>query len=79
MTMELTGAQYDFQRLVDAVDARPDMIISTFEIAPEALPQAGTTTSGNTTINTTSSGYQPELNGGNITIKVTFIVYMVDK
>jgi len=75
VTMELTGDQFDFQRLVDTVDARSDMIISTFAIAPEALPQTGT--SGNTT--TTSSGFLPELDGGNITIKVTFIVYMVDK
>ncbi|HEY5557367.1 hypothetical protein [Acetobacterium sp.] len=75
VTMTLTGAQYDFQQLIDAVDARTDMIISAYDIVPEALPETGT--SGNTT--TTSSGFAPELDGGNITINVTFIVYMVDK
>jgi len=75
VTMTLTGTQFDFQRLIDAVDVRQDMIISAYDIAPEALPQTGT--SGNTT--TTSSGGSPELDGGNITINVTFIVYMVDK
>lgn len=74
VTMALTGAQFDFQQLIDAVDARPDMIISAYDITPVALSQTGT--SGNTTI--TSSGVLPELNGGNITINVTFTVYMVD-
>ncbi|MBK5244467.1 MAG: hypothetical protein JJE18_05500 [Eubacteriaceae bacterium] len=75
VTMTLTGTQFDFQRLIDAADVRQDMIISAYDIVPVALPQTGT--SGNTT--TTSSGVSPELDGGNITINVTFIVYMVDK
>lgn len=75
VSMTLAGTQFDFQRLIDAVAVRQDMIITAYGIVPMALPQKGT--SGNTT--TTSSGVSPELDGGNIIINVTFTVYMVDK
>ncbi|WP_296561321.1 hypothetical protein [uncultured Acetobacterium sp.] len=71
VNMELTGTQTNFYRLLDAVATRPDMVISAFTIAPEAVATtAGTTTTTNTV---------PQLNGGNITISVTFMVYMVEK
>lgn len=79
VSMELTGTQVDFQRLVDAVNARQDMIISSFEIVPVGQTADGTSTSGNTTTTTTSSGWAPEFDGGDITINVMFTVYMVDK
>lgn len=71
VSMELTGTQTNFYRLLDAVAARPDMIISDFTIAPEAAA----TTTGTTA--TTSAA--PQLSGGNITISVTFVVYMMEK
>jgi len=71
VNMELTGTQTNFYRLLDAVAARPDMIITNFAIAPEPVATtAGTTTATNTV---------PQLNGGNITISVTFAVYMMEK
>lgn len=70
VSMELTGTQTNFYRLLDAVAARPDMIISSFKIVPE------TTTSG---ASTTSSGSVAKLDGGRVTINVTFTVYMVEK
>ncbi|HAZ05883.1 MAG TPA: hypothetical protein DCY58_06020 [Acetobacterium sp.] len=66
--MELAGTQTNFYRLLDAVAARPDMVITAFAIAPEATTTAGTTA---TTV--------PQLNGGNISISVTFTVYMMEK
>lgn len=71
VNMELTGTQPNFYRLLDAVAARPDMIISSFAIAPAAA-----TTSGSTT---TSTATAAKLDGGNITISVTFTVYMMEK
>ena len=71
VSMELTGTQTNFYRLLDAVAGRPDMIITAFAIAPEAV---ATTTGTTATTNTV-----PQLNGGNITISVTFMVYMVEK
>ncbi|MEO1815709.1 MAG: hypothetical protein ABGU93_09000 [Acetobacterium sp.] len=71
VNMELTGTQPNFYRLLDAVAARPDMIISSFEIAPAAA-----STSGSTTTTTASAA---KLDGGNITISVTFMVYMMEK
>ena len=56
-TMELTGSQFDFQRLIDAVDVRPDMIISAYELVPGTQSQTGTTTSGSTTIKVTFNVY----------------------
>lgn len=57
VTMKLTGAQFDFQRLVAAVDARTDMIISAFKVTPDGSLQMGTTVSDNTTINVTFTVY----------------------
>jgi len=82
VTMELTGTQTNFYQLLDAVAARPDMIISSFTIAP-----ATTTTSTSSVINSSSTtsttgsytGWTSVLDGGNITISVTVNVYMVDK
>lgn len=71
VNMELTGTQTNFYRLLDAVAARPDMIISSFAIAP-----AVATTSGSTTTSTASAA---KLDGGNISINVTFVVYMMEK
>lgn len=71
VNMELTGTQPNFYRLLDAVAARPDMIISSFAIAPAAA-----TTSGSTT---TSPPTAAKLDGGNISINVTFTVYMMEK
>jgi len=68
VSMELAGTQTNFYRLLDAVAARPDMVITAFAIAPEATTTAGTTA---TTV--------PQLNGGNISISVTFTVYMMEK
>ena len=73
VSMELTGTQTNFYRLLDAVAARPDMVISSFSIAPEATATTGTTTTS------TSSTSVPKLDGGNISITVTFTVYMVEK
>lgn len=70
VNMELTGTQTNFNRLLDAVAARPDMVISAFSIAPAAA------TTGSTT---TSTGSAAKLDGGNITINVTFTVYMMEK
>jgi hypothetical protein len=71
VNMELTGTQPNFYRLLDAVAARPDMIISSFEIAPAAATASGSTTTG--------SASAAKLDGGNITINVTFMVYMMEK
>lgn len=71
VNMELTGTQSNFYRLLDAVAARPDMIISSFEIAPAAATTSGSTTTG--------SASAAKLDGGNITINVTFMVYMMEK
>lgn len=68
VNMELTGTQTNFYRLLDAVAARPDMVISSFSITPEATATAGSTTTS-----------VPKLDGGNISITVTFTVYMVEK
>lgn len=65
--MELTGTQPNFYRLLDAVAARPDMIITAFAIAPAAQ----------TTTTTTTTSSVPKLDGGNIVISVTFEVYMM--
>lgn len=66
--MELSGTQANFYRLLDAVAARPDMIITAFVIAPETQTASSSTT-------TTSS--VTKLDGGNITILITFEVYMM--
>lgn len=71
VSMELTGTQTNFYRLLDAVATRPDMIITAFTIEPEAVATTEGTTAATTTV--------PQLNGGNITISVTFAVYMVEK
>jgi len=70
VNLELTGTQSNFYRLLDAVAARPDMIISSFEIAPAAVTMSGSTA---------SAGSAAKLDGGEITIDVTFTVYMVEK
>jgi hypothetical protein len=82
VNMELTGTQANFYRLLDAVAGRPDMIISSFEIAPAATTTGSSTsnTASSTTSSTTSSTVNAaKLDGGNITIKVTFTVYMMEK
>lgn len=71
VNMELAGTQPNFYRLLDAVAARPDMIITAFAIVPEAV--------ATTTVTTATTNSVPQLNGGNITINVTFMVYMVEK
>lgn len=73
VNMELTGTQANFYRLLDAVAARSDMIISSFEIAPAATAASGTTASS------AGAASLPKLDGGNSTINVTFTVYMVDR
>lgn len=78
--MEVTGNQANFYRLLDAVANRPDIIISSFDITSEALPQTGTTNSGTTTTSVSYSGYVPKLSASNnVVISVTFTVYMVAK
>ncbi|MBC3804444.1 hypothetical protein GH808_08365 [Acetobacterium fimetarium] len=72
VSMELTGTQADFYRLLDAVSARPDMIVSKFEIAPKSAISS-------TSTSTYSSVATQGLNGGAVTISVTFNVYMMDK
>lgn len=72
VTMKLTGTQANFYRLLDAVMARSDIVVSSFEIAPETTGPV-TTTSGISAVS------QPKLDGGNSTINVTFTVYMVDQ
>lgn len=79
VNMQLTGNQTNFYRLLDGVGARPDMIISDFYIEPLVNSEAVTSTSGSSITNVVYSGYVPKLDGGNITINVTFIVYMVEK
>lgn len=79
VSMELTGSQTNFYRLLDGVAARQDMIISKFAIAPIVSADAITTTNGTTTTNVVYSGFVPKLDGGDITIKITFTVYMVEK
>jgi hypothetical protein len=77
--MELTGNQNNFYQLLDDVANRPDMIVSAFEIAPIVSADAITSTSGTSTTNVVYTGYVPKLDGGNIKIKVTFNVFMVEK
>lgn len=72
VNMELAGTQANFYRLLDAVAARPDMIITAFEITPEAK------TTGNATTTSTAASI-PKLDGGQVVISVTFEVYMVEK
>jgi len=72
VSMEMTGTQADFYRLLDAVSARPDMVVSKFEIAPKSAISSSTTS-------TYSSVASQGLNGGEVTISVTFNVYMMDK
>ena len=82
VTMALTGTQTNFYQLLDAVAARPDMIISSFTIAPATTTTTvSSVTNSSSTTSTTGSytGWTPVLDGGNITISVTFEVYMVDK
>ncbi len=82
VTMALTGTQTNFYQLLDAVAARPDMIISKFTIAPATTTTSvSSVTNSSSTTSTTGSytGWTPVLDGGNITISVTFNVYMVDK
>jgi hypothetical protein len=47
------------------------MIISSFEIAPAAATASGSTTTGSVSA--------AKLDGGNITINVTFMVYMMEE
>lgn len=79
VNMQLTGNQTNFYRLLDGVSARPDIVISDFYIEPLVNSEAVTSTSGSSITNVVYSGYVPKLDGGNITISVTFIVYMVEK
>lgn len=72
VNMELTGTQTNFNRLLDAVAARPDMIISAFSIAPAAA--TGSTTSSSTSSTVSAA----KLDGGSITINVTFTVFMME-
>ena len=74
VNMELTGTQTNFYRLLDAVAARPDMIVSTFAIAPEKE-----ITTGSTSTSSSTSGGVTKLDGGKISINVTFEVYMMEK
>jgi hypothetical protein len=71
VTMEMTGTQADFYRLLDTVAARTDMIVADFELSPKAATTSTTTTS--------STAATQGLNGGTVSIKVTFNVYMMDK
>lgn len=66
VSMELTGTQTNFYRLLDAVDARSEIIVTAFSIVPETQ----TASAGST--NTMS-----KLDGGNSVISVTFEVYMM--
>lgn len=77
--MQLTGNQSSFYQLLDDVDKRPDMIISAFKIEPSVSADTVTSTSGSSTTNVVYSGYVPKLEGGNISINVTFNVFMVEK
>lgn len=67
VNMEITGTQANFYRLLDAVAARSDMVVSSFAIVPE---KATGTTSGTSV---------QKLDGGYVTINVMFTVYMVKK
>lgn len=74
VNMEVTGTQANFYRLLDAVAARPDMIITAFEIRPE------TTTTGSTSSTSTTSAAAAgiaKLDSGKVAINVTFEVYMM--
>ena len=74
VNMEVTGTQANFYRLLDAVAARPDMIITAFEIRPE------TTTTGSTSSTSTTSAAAAgiaKLDSGKVAISVTFEVYMM--
>ena len=74
VNMEVTGTQANFYRLLDAVAARPDMIITAFEIRPE------TTTTGSTSSTSTTSAATAgiaKLDSGKVAINVTFEVYMM--
>ena len=76
VNMEVTGTQANFYRLLDAVAARPDMIITAFEIRPE------TTTTGSTSSTSTTSAAAAgiaKLDSGKVAINVTFEVYMMAK
>ncbi|WP_303869941.1 hypothetical protein [Acetobacterium wieringae] len=76
VNMEVTGTQANFYRLLDAVAARPDMVITAFEIEPETATTGSTNTSG--TAGSTTAGIA-KLDGGKVAINVTFEVYMMAK
>ncbi|MBC3796777.1 hypothetical protein [Acetobacterium tundrae] len=79
VTMALTGTQTNFYQLLDAVAARPDMIISSFTIAPATTTTTVSSVTNSSSTTSSYTGWTPVLDGGNITISVTFEVYMVDK
>ncbi|WP_026393403.1 hypothetical protein [Acetobacterium malicum] len=79
VNMELTGTQANFYRLLDAVAARPDMIITAFKITPETATTGSTSTSSSSNSSSSSTGGITKLDGGKVAINVTFEVYMMEK
>lgn len=75
VNMELTGTQANFYRLLDTVAARPDMIITAFEIRPETTTTSGTSSSSSSS-SSANSGVA-KLDSGKVAINVTFEVYMM--
>ncbi len=72
VTMQVTGSIYDFQSLLDAVEARNDIVIQSYEVTPvaqEADPNSAVKT----------FGYKADISDGTNNYTVTFIVYMLDQ
>jgi hypothetical protein len=76
--VELLGSQDNFNRLMDAVSSRQDMVITYFKVEPDAS-QDQTISSGTTTTDITYSNWSQSLDGGAAKIEVRFNIYMVEK
>ncbi|WKY47931.1 hypothetical protein Q5O24_00980 [Eubacteriaceae bacterium ES3] len=76
--MELTGTQNNFYRLLDAVSSRSDIVVSEFEITPSG-DLGSSVDSGTTTTNISYSNWSQSLDGGAVSIKARFNVYMVER
>lgn len=79
VNMEITGTQTNFYRLLDAVAARPDMVITAFEITPETATTGSTSTASTSSTSSSTTGGITKLDGGKVAIVVTFEIYMMEK
>lgn len=72
VNMELTGTWANFNRLLDAVATRPDIVITAFSIEPQT-----STTTGSSAVASSTAATVTKLDGSSkLTVTVTFEVYM---